>query len=327
MFLNKKKKIFITLFTFIILISVFFLKKNNNKVLNEIKILRLDKELFFCKDKKDLENFVDKNLDIVNKIYRKKDESKGHFIERFFKFIKNEEIIDFLTQVNNYFYDISKIEKELNLAFFEFKKIEKNCKVPEIIFVFTGLDEPYCMYEDKIIVSIDFFLDQNSKYRPTNYPLYMQRIYNKDLIVHQIMTLYITKYVGNSKDETLLSDIIFYGKVIAILKKILPNSKDWQLTLFSKNQIYEFENSEGFIWSYVKENNLLYEKDENKKLVYLDFTEFCNNIYEECPGAPLLYIGYKIVDSYLKNNSVDFSFFLKDTNFEKIFLKSKYNPL
>ena len=96
-----------------------------------------------------------------------------------------------------------------------------------------------------------------------------------------------------------------------------------------KGDLKEMEINEVYIWEFIKDSSILYNKSPQIITPILEYGSKCDNIYEGCPGGVGLFIGYKILLSYIKSNKIPLEKFIEDLNVAsdtEILFKSNYKP-
>ena len=86
--------------------------------------------------------------------------------------------------------------------------------------------------------------------------------------------------------------------------------------------------SSGPIWRYFVERELLYDTDPKLLTRFINpapFSKFDLELDSESPGCLGQYIGWQIVNAYMKNNDVTLQQMLS-TKAEDIFKNSKFKP-
>jgi len=81
------------------------------------------------------------------------------------------------------------------------------------------------------------------------------------------------------------------------------------------------------MWQYLLEHDLLFETDQlviRKLTGEAPFTTYFTN---ESPGRAAVWIGFRIVESFMmKNPEVTLDMLMKETNLQSILEKAKYSP-
>jgi hypothetical protein len=86
-------------------------------------------------------------------------------------------------------------------------------------------------------------------------------------------------------------------------------------------------NNESQMWQYLIENDLLFNSDQltiRKLTGEAPFTSYFTN---ESPGRAAVWLGFRIVESYMmKNPGVNLGDLMKNTDIQGLLEKAKYNP-
>ncbi|HNW57071.1 MAG TPA: hypothetical protein PKM69_04815, partial [Bacteroidales bacterium] len=86
-------------------------------------------------------------------------------------------------------------------------------------------------------------------------------------------------------------------------------------------------NNESQMWQYLIENDLLFKTDQfmiRKLTGEAPFTSYFTN---ESPGKAAVWIGFRIVESYMmKNPGITLEDLMKNTDVSGILEKAKYSP-
>ena len=80
------------------------------------------------------------------------------------------------------------------------------------------------------------------------------------------------------------------------------------------------------MWTFLVERKMLFSTDYmtiNKLINPTPFTALFTN---ESPGRAAVWLGYKIIESYMKNNDVSIPQLIADENYQGILERSKFNP-
>jgi hypothetical protein len=108
---------------------------------------------------------------------------------------------------------------------------------------------------------------------------------------------------------------------------MLPELRDELLLGFTTDQMNFCSNNEAQMWTYLIEQDLLFSTDQftiRKITGEAPFTSFFTN---ESPGRAGIWLGFRIVESYMmKNPGVSLKDLMNDTNIQGILEKAKYNP-
>ena len=110
---------------------------------------------------------------------------------------------------------------------------------------------------------------------------------------------------------------------------MLDGVEDYVLFKCSVEKMNWCEKNESTIWEYMIENDYLFSSDPelNERFVYLSpFSKFGLSIDQYSPGGVGVWIGLKIIESYVKHNNVSLYDMLIEQDYNKILNKSGYRP-
>lgn len=232
---------------------------------------------------------------------------------------------------------LEKTSKELQQAFQFYKYYFPQKEVPNIYTFISEYTYQTFIFPDKgkdaIGIGLDMFLGKDYPYRkyiPENpsFSAYLTRAFNQEHITKKVMETLIDDVVGLSKGNQLLDIMIHNGKKMYLLDLVLPTTNDtikWELT---PQQLAWCQQNELGIWTHLLNEDLLYSTD-NKKLRKLvnPSPQGPSNMPPEAPGRTANFIGYKIIQSYLKRNpDTTPQDLIAENDAQKILDKSRYRP-
>jgi len=131
----------------------------------------------------------------------------------------------------------------------------------------------------------------------------------------------------NYKQENLLAEMLHEGKLKYFERCMLPDISDEIIFGFTPDQMKFCRNNEGQMWQYLIEKDLLFKTDRliiRKLTGEAPFTSYFTN---ESPGRAAVWVGFRIVESYMrKNPGVKLDVLMKDIDVQKILEEAKYSP-
>lgn len=152
----------------------------------------------------------------------------------------------------------------------------------------------------------------------------MDKSYIFNDIAHEISKSFIKK----NKDRTLLSEMIYKGKIFYLNKKLNPYESDTIIFNSTESKIKWANLNELEIWTYFLENELFYNTDIDLRSRFLSlspYSKFNLDIDRLSPGNIGSWLGYKIVSSYVNNNNISLNELIYLDHYT-IFKNSKYKP-
>lgn len=293
----------------------------------EVAILRLEEEFFEAKSTQDFLFLLDKYPEFAEtyldqNTYTSQDSLAANLLQ-----IHQDSAMRVLyDSVKVEFGDISDIEKDLEIAFKYIKYHFPDFKTPKVYTFVSGFNSDLVVTEDMIVIGLDYFLPANHTFQP-DIARYMADRYEKPYLVPMIVLAISSRYNEvNPQENTLLSEMIYYGKAYHFVKAILPCTHDQYIIGYTPAEIAECYDNEEFIWSHFVENELLYETNPFEIRKYIGEAPFTDAISTNAPGRLGRWLGWNIVDDYRTNSGVSLPELMNEANAETIFRQSGYRP-
>ena len=178
------------------------------------------------------------------------------------------------------------------------------------------------------MIGLDYFVGPKAKFRPqgAQYPQYILRRYQKEYIVPAIVFALSDKYnATNRADQTMLADMVYYGKGYVFTKTILPEVADSLVIGYSDTQLTETFNAQDIVWAHFIDNQLIYQTNPAIKGRYLNERPFTAEIGPRCPGAIGRWVGWRIVGRYHdEHDDVSIASLMRNSDARQIFEQSGY---
>lgn len=295
-----------------------------------LKVERLDKTLFSLQSKEEIRSFLDKHPVYTSQFL--KADNYPHdsiLVNEIDRLIHDPHIDTVYRETQQVFGDLSKLKEEFTRAFQYLKYYYPDFSPPTIYTVFSGLGTigPDLMVSDSaIMISLEFFLGEDATYRPQVYDYILKR-YQPEYILPTCIMLYSSKYnVVDEKDQTLLADMIFYGKSYYFTEKMLPCVPDSIIAGYTDAQASLLENNTHVIWTHFIDGKLLYETSRFIKSHYVDERPSVIEISNQIPGRVGRWLGWQIVEEYAEKTDTPLPELMKQQDIQEIFRQSKYKP-
>jgi hypothetical protein len=226
------------------------------------------------------------------------------------------------------FADISKLQKSLNIGFSRLHYLYPEWEIPTVYLFVSGFNSSVMYYENIMGVGVDMYLG-------SDYPYYNQVVYNyqkqtmrKECVAGDLLNTYIAYQIPyNSKYNRLLEHMIFRGKQMFLLSQLLPDEPAWEIIGYSKEQWDWCKKYEQAIWNRIMEKRDLFKTESMVRVSYMNDGPFTAEISQESPGRLGIWVGWQIVDSYMRNNeNVSIKQLIDEGDAQKILEQSFYKP-
>lgn len=291
---------------------------------------QLEDTLVNFTSKGEMINFFTKNPILRDFVFgRKEFPNDSAFVKTVYSRMTNPNLDTLVLETRKSFGDLSQLKKEFEQAFSNLKYYYPNATLPKIQTVVTGLETDLYVSDTLIVVGLDMFLGKQGKFRPKVYD-YMLRKYNPENIVPSCMLLFGISSDYNKtdiKDKTVLADMIAYGKSFYFAKQMLPCVADSIFIWYTPEEVRGSRKNQDLIWARLVQDQVLYETNHLVKKKYLGERPKTIDVGPECPGRIGQWVGWQIVNSYMKEHDettlpqlMDFS------NARALFEQSNYKP-
>ena len=311
---------------------------NISDIKSEINIKRLEKDLFelnpdsipeavpFIKEKYggflQLFSYVINTGDV-------NDSSFSDYLTRFCTDRLNNEVY---AVVSSAFPNISDLEEKLSIAFRHYKYYFPERDVPDVYTCISGFNNSIITGDHILGIGLDRYLGAESEFYPRLgiYKYVSERMTASYIVPDCIYGWGTTEWsyqaAGYSNDNVLVN-MIHEGKLKYYQKCMIPDVPDEIIFGFNPDQMKFCLNNEDQMWQYLLEHDLLFSTDQmviRKLTGEAPFTSYFTN---ESPGRAAVWIGFRIVESYMmQNTEVQLEQLLKETDIQAILGKAKYSP-
>lgn len=190
-------------------------------------------------------------------------------------------------------------------------------------------------YRNKVILADDFLVIALDTYLGEDHPFYegIQKYLRKNMkasqIVPDIANEFAKKIISLPKDRTLLSQMIYHGKILYVKELWIPEIKRSDVIGYTEEELQWARDNEDEMWRYFIEEELLFSTDPKLPPRFINpapFSKFYLEIDNESPGMLGRYLGWQIVRSYMDHNSADMQD-LAAIDEHELFNKSKFKPI
>ena len=226
------------------------------------------------------------------------------------------------------FANVDSIQNALNIAFSRLHYLYPDWVIPTVYLFVSGFNSSVVYYDNMLGVGVDMYLG-------SDYPYYNQVVYDyqkstmeKEYVVRDIMSMYLAYNIAyNSKHNRLLEQMIFRGKQLFLLSQLLPDAPAWQVIGYTPEQWAWCEHYERAIWNRIMEKRDLFKTESSVLSSYMNEGPFTAEVTQDSPGRLGLWVGWRIVDSYMRHNEeVSIHDLINEGDAQKILEQSFYKP-
>jgi hypothetical protein len=332
------------IFMLVIFIFIFSSCKKNHYKVNigpvkaEVKIKRLEEDLFevdpgeIHSKVRELRQKYNGFLQPFSYVINAGEITDSSFSGNLAAFCTDRQNNDIYALVKKQYPDVNQIEKEINDAFRHYLHYFPGNNLPAVYTCITGFNNSIIVTDSAIGIGLDRYLGSECEYYKR---LGIYRYISAKMIPEYIVPDCIYGWASSEWDYTaagyqpanVLASMVHEGKLKYFEKCLLPDLKDEILFGFTSDQMKFCTNNEARMWEYLVENNLLFKSDQFTIRKLTGEAPFTGYFSTESPGRAAVWLGFRIVESYMSRNpGTAMEDLMKDVDIQHILEKAKYNP-
>jgi len=301
----------------------------------DITIKRLENDLFAT----DPAKLVDMEAELKN--------NYGHFLELFgyiteagnpddpgwyskiFSFATDPYNVSIYKEVIDRYADLSDLESELEKAWAHYKHYLPGEDIPGIYSFLSAFRNSLIIDEGILGIGLDRYLGPDfDMYNYMGIYKYLAAKMIPQRIVTDCMYAWATAmWPDESGKEELLNIMIQEGKRYYFARCMQPELQDSLLFGFTADQIRFCKNNEKQMWEYLVSHDMLFRTDQMTVRKLTGEAPFTSYFTNESPGKASVWIGFRIVESYMNRNpGVTLKELLEMHDAQAILQGAKYSP-
>ncbi len=235
------------------------------------------------------------------------------------------------------FANMDELKLELDQSFRFLKHYLPSIDVPDVYTIVSGFAYQRFLMEDEnknnlVGIGLDMFLGNTFPYASIAldnpaFSNYLTRSFNKDHLPKKLIELLLEDHLPLPKGTTLLDQMIYNGKKLYLMDRIIPFASDTIIMEYTQKQWDWIQDNELEIWAFFLKEKLFYESNTQKIGKYVNPSPHSPGMPPGAPGRTANYIGWKIVEQYMKKfpeTKIEELVVMDDA--QMILKKSKYKP-
>jgi hypothetical protein len=227
-----------------------------------------------------------------------------------------------------HFAHIDTIQASLNTAFSRLHYLYPDWTIPTVYMFVSGFNSTVFYYDDMLGVGIDMYLGSDYPYYTNVVYDYQRPTMQKQYVVRDMMSMYLAYNIAyNSQYNRLLEQMIFRGKQLFLLSQLLPDAPAWQIIGYTPEQWAWCLHYEQAIWNRIMEKRDLFKTESSVLSSYMNEGPFTAEVTQDSPGRLGLWVGWRIVESYMRHNQdITIHDLMAEGDAQKILEQSYYRP-
>lgn len=201
--------------------------------------------------------------------------------------------------------DMAEQEAGFNEAFGRLKGFFPDSLVPRIIAYNSGFNYGVLPTDSALGFGVEWFVGKDSPVvqylSPELFPQYRKDRMRPEMLVPSVVKGWLqVHYTRDVRGEDLLTNLVEMGKVMVLLDALLPGTDASLKFAFTPAQLKWCEDNEFNMWRELVAKELVYSKDPKVTDRLLNDGPFTPGMPRESPGHVGEWIGYRMVESYLR---------------------------
>ena len=240
--------------------------------------------------------------------------------------------INMYHKVKEAFPDLKVVQPMVEDVFAHFHYYYPSINLPTEAFTcITGISAeipPVQIIEDKLVISLDWYLDGDEIYDQIGMPRYMSQRTNVATLAKDVANrLYMDYLYEWRKQGQVVGEMVFYGRLNFFIEAMCPNIKDNVLLGYSEGQWRWAVENEGQLWADIVGSKRLYDAGLDTYMMFFGDGPFTQVYGNESPSRLGEFFGLDIIRSYVANHD-DFNLqqFMQRKDLQNIFQDSGYKP-
>lgn len=252
----------------------------------------------------------------------------GDYPERLSQFLNDPGIIDLYHRVAGLNEVIEKSLQDTRVALARLSKIFAEEKAPTIVTYIGGFNQRFITVQGILGIGLEHYLgDTCSTYTLLGIPAYISaRMRPENLEKDALRAWIYSELPGPPPEASFLDHLVYHGKVYAIMGEVLEKATDQELLQYTRAEAEWCLSNEKSMWRYLAEQQILFSTDRFLIRRFFDEAPFTRDFGKESPGRAGQWIGYRLIENYLKANKMNLLALVSQQDSRKILAESRYHP-
>jgi hypothetical protein len=227
------------------------------------------------------------------------------------------------------FPDLEDLQSRLNDAFRRYHYHFPDMQIPQVYSFISRFNQSIVTSDGLLAVGLDNYLGLDTEFykRLARHQYQINNMHPAKIPSDCLLGWGITEFEFNDSIDNVLSNMIYHGRNAHFTKWMLPDQADSLIMGFSAEQMRFCQNNESRMWEYMVEEKVLFETDRMTIQKFTGSGPFTADFTRESPARAALWLGWRIVEDYMKQNSrLTLQDLMEEQDYQKILTLSKYNP-
>ena len=226
------------------------------------------------------------------------------------------------------FADVSGLEKSLSKAFSRIQWLYPETEIPVFYLFVSGFQMPIYFGDELMGIGADMYLGSDYEYYNRVVYDYQKQTMRPECIPVDVVTAYLFHVLPyTSTKSRLLDQMLYRGKIMYLTAQIFDELPGYEVMGWTQEQWNWCVENEQAIWHLVMDKRDLFKTESLVLTSYLNDGPFTSEISQDSPGRLGIWLGWRIVESYMEHNSqVSLQELIAEPDAQKILEESYYRP-
>lgn len=234
-------------------------------------------------------------------------------------------------KVKTVFPDLKQVEPMVEEVMAHFHYYYPDIELPKKAFTcITGIhpdEAPVLIIDDQLVISLDWYLDDEEVYDQIGMPRYMSLRRNVSTLAKEVAEcLYMYYLYEWRKQSQVVDEMVFYGRRNFFVEAMCPELPDSVLLGYSSDQWQWAVENEGQMWADIVGSKRLYDAGLDAYMMFFGDGPFTQAYSDEAPSRLGEFFGLNIVRSYASNHEFRLQDLMERKDLQEIFQDSGYKP-
>jgi hypothetical protein len=298
----------------------------------EINLLRYEQDLFNIDQANMAAAFAQMYGKYPDNIVAKGAWENPVMLQSIKEFLNDPTIQEIYQETNKQYADMSDFKKQITPALTLYLTHFPDETIPDFCTLVSGIDfdMPQVFgYKNTIFICLDMYLGKDCKfYGQAGMPKYIAaRCDKKYMATDCFSKALVYKHLPDKTLVTLLDNMVDAGKKMLFTQTMFPTTDPQDILGYSEDQYKWAVSHESAIWHRMIEKNLVYDNSDDVVRRMMDEAPFTRDFGNDSPGRLGGFIGFQIVQSYMKTHpGTTLKDLMKMTDSQKFLKESGYKP-
>jgi hypothetical protein len=197
-----------------------------------------------------------------------------------------------------------------------------------LVTYISGFNQSFITLPGILGIGVDNYLGRESSfYQGLGIPAYIRKSMDPEHLAADAVRAWLYSEIPEpSVEGGFLDRMIYEGIIYYIASALMPRIDEGNLFHYSEEQLTWCRDQEQSMWKYLAEQKILFSTDRMTIRKFMDEAPFTRDFGNESPGRTGVWIGYRVVSSYMKATRKDIRNLSENINPKEILSGSRYHP-